>query len=131
MAKRAGVTDRQGESAAANKIVDYAEDLGHFLGSVRAKITDYNSEREQLVKHLSGLIRDAQQLLADLGHGAAVVIRRVGRPAASAGNTAAPNATPERPRKRGRKRRKMSAAAREKIRQAQLKRWAKVKAEKK
>lgn len=128
MAKRLGMTERQGQNAAASKIVNYAEDLGRFLGSVRAKVSTYNSERQQLAKHLSTLVADAQQLLAELGHSTAVAIGRRGRPAGRATKAIAPQRGRERPEGTGRKRRKLSAAARERIRQAQLKRWAKVRA---
>ena len=115
MAKRG----RPGNTAAERKIVDYAENLGHFLGSVRAKVSSWNSERQQLVKHLSALVSDAQGLLTELGHQAAGAGRRAHRAAVSAGEK----------RARGRKRRRMSAAARAKISAAQKRRWAKVKAQ--
>jgi len=114
MAKRG----RPGKTAAERKIVDYAENLGHFLGGVRAKVSTWNSERQQLVKHLSALVSDAQSLLTDLGHEAAGAGRRARRAVAT---------VTER-RVKVRKRRKMSAAARAKISAAQKKRWAKVKA---
>ena len=114
MAKRG----RPGKTAAERKIVDYAENLGHFLGSVRAKVSTWNSERQQLVKHLSALVSDAQGLLTELGHQAAGAGRRAHRAAVAAGE-----------KRRGRKRRRMSAAARAKISAAQKRRWAKVKAE--
>ena len=97
-----------------------ARDLKQFLGSVRAKITSNISERDQLVKHLSALIADANRLLRELG-GARGSHRghRVAGGAGSAGGRAAAV---------GRKRRRLSAAARDKIRQAQLRRWAKFRA---
>jgi type II secretory pathway predicted ATPase ExeA len=115
MAKRG----RPGKTAAERKIVDYAENLGHFLGSVRAKVSTWNSERQQLVKHLSALVSDAQGLLTELGHEAAGAGRRTRRAVVAATER----------RVLGRKRRKMSAAARAKISAAQKKRWARVKAE--
>ena len=114
MAKRG----RLGKTAAERKIVDYAENLGNFLGSVRAKVSGWNSERQQLVKHLSALVSDAQGLLTELGHQAAGAGRRTRR-----GVTAVAGKRIQR-----RKRRKMSAAARAKISAAQKRRWAKVKA---
>ena len=116
MAKRG----RPGKTAAERKIVDYAETLGHFLGSVRAKVSTWNSERQQLVKHLSTLVSDGQSLLTELGHEAAGAGRRTRRAVVAVAEK----------RLQGRKRRKkMSAAARAKISAAQKKRWAKVKAE--
>ena len=119
MAKR-GLT----KTAAQQKLVDYAESLGHFLGSVRARVTTWNSERQQIVKHLSTLVADAQGLLTELGHDATRVGRR-GRRALGAA------VTEVRKRGRPRKRRTMSAAARKAISAAQKRRWAKVRAEKK
>jgi hypothetical protein len=128
MAKRG----RPAGTATGSKIVNYAENLGHFLGGVRAKVTSWNSERQQLVKHLSALVSDAQALLTELGHQAGRA-GRTGRRAASALVEATvqrrgpgrPKGSKNKPR---RKRRKLSAEARGRIAAAQRRRWAKVKA---
>lgn len=128
MAKRG----RPAGAAAESKIINYAENLGHFLGGVRAKVTSWNSERQQLIKHLSTLVADAQGLLTELGQQAGRA-GRTGRRAASALVEATierrgpgrPKGSKNKPR---RKRRKLSADARERIAAAQRRRWAKVKA---
>src|SRR5437773_4691280 len=123
MAKRG----RRAGTAAENKIINYAENLGHFLGGVRAKVTSWNSERQQLVKHLSTLVSDAQGLLAELGHQAGRA-GKTGRRAASALVEATVRRGPGRPKgsknKPRRKRRKLSAEARASIAAAQRRRWA-------
>jgi hypothetical protein len=99
----------------------FAEDLGRLLGTARAKADSWLSQREAIVKHLEGVRDTANQLLQQLGIGsspAAATRRRAGRPAKP--EAAAP-----------RKRRRMSAEAREKIAAAQRARWAKQKAGKK
>jgi hypothetical protein len=126
MAKRG----RPAGTAAENKIINYAENLGHFLGGVRAKVTSWNSERQQLVKHLSALVSDAQGLLTELGHQAGRA-GKTGRRAASALVEATVRRGPGRPKgskNKPRKRRKLSAEARARIAAAQRRRWAKVKA---
>ena len=127
MAKRG----RPAGTAAEKKIVNYAENLGHFLGSVRAKVSSWNSERQQLIRHLSALVSDAQGLLTELGQQAGRAGRR-GRRAASALVETVQRRGPGRPKgsknKPRRRRRKLSAEARAKIAAAQKRRWAKVKA---
>jgi hypothetical protein len=99
-----------------SKIEDFAEELGRLLGTAEAKARGWLGQRQQIAKTLEGIRDTANRLLDDLGHRAQAGVRR-GRRAAGA-------ARPGRPKKR----RTMSAEAREKIRQAQLKRWAKQKA---
>ena len=128
MAKRG----RPAGLAAENKIINYAENLGHFLGGVRAKVTSWNSERQQLVKHLSALVSDAQGLLLELGHQAGRAGRSGRRAASALVEAAGQRRGPGRPKgsknKPRRKRRKLSADARARIAVAQRRRWAKVKA---
>lgn len=104
------------------------EDRARFLDSIRTKITAHNSERRQLVKQLSALIADAQQLLTELERQKTAADARGGR---SAATTAGSERDQGRSSKGAARRRpRFSAAAREKIRQAQLRRWAKVRAAK-
>jgi len=99
-----------------SKIEDFAEELGRLLGTAEAKARGWLGQRQQIAKTLEEIRDTATKLLDDLGHRARAGMRRGRRPAMSAGSA-------------GRKRRRtMSAEAREKIRQAQLKRWAKQKA---
>jgi len=97
-----------------SKIEDFADELGRLLGTAEAKARGWLGQRQQIVKTLEEIRDTATQLLDDLGHRAQTGMRR-GRRAATAGAA------------RPKRRRTMSAEAREKIRQAQLKRWAKQK----
>lgn len=99
------------------KIEAFAEDLGRLLGTAQTKAQHWLGQRQEIVKHLSGIRDTASKLLTDLGHQTERVARR-GRQAASRLASAA-QASPLK-----RKRRKMSAAARKKISEAQKKRWA-------
>jgi len=74
-------------------------------------------QRQQIAKTLEEIRDTATKLLDDLGHRAQAGVGRGRRAAISTGSA-----------KRPKRRRTMSAEAREKIRQAQLKRWAKQKA---
>src|SRR5262245_3831315 len=98
-----------------SKIEDFAEELGRLLGTAEAKARGWLGQRQPIAKTLEGSRDTANKLLDDLGHRAQAGVRRGRRAAAG---------RPGRPKKR----RTMSAEAREKIRQAQLKRWAKEKA---
>jgi hypothetical protein len=113
-------------SAAEQKIEDFAEELGRLLGSARAKADSWLGQRQQIAKTLEGIRDTATSLLSRLGHQAQAVVKRRGRPAASASTgDVAPAPVIKR------KRRKMSAASRKKISDAQKLRWAKQKGEKK
>ena len=106
-----------------SKIEDFAEELGRLLGTARAKAEGWLGQRTQIAKTLQGIRDEANALLSQLGQQAERAYRRgrrLGRPAGKRG--------PGRPEGSGRKRRKMSAAARAKISAAQKKRWAKQKA---
>jgi len=52
-----------------SKVVDYAEELGRLIGTVRARVDTWGSERRALVTQLSGVVKNAQNLLAQLGQG--------------------------------------------------------------
>ena len=52
-----------------SKDVDYAEELGRLIGTVRARVDTWGAERRTLVAQLSGVVKNAQNLLAQLGQG--------------------------------------------------------------
>ena len=101
-----------------SKIEDFAEELGRLLGTAEAKARGWLGQRQQIAKTLEEIRDTATKLLDDLGHRAQAGTRRGRRTATSGAG-------------RPKRRRMMSAEAREKIRQAQLKRWAKQKADRK
>ncbi len=113
-------------STTAHKIEEFAEDLGKMLGTARAKAEGWLGQRQAIVKQLTQLRDEATKLLSDLGHEAGRVARR-GR-VAGRRVIGIVKRGPGRPVGSGRKRRKMSAAARAKISAAQKLRWAKQKA---
>jgi hypothetical protein len=127
MAKRGRKAAGEGpEHPGGRKIEGFAEDLGRLLGTARAKAEGWLGQRQTIVKNLTQLRDTANKLLSDLGHEAQAMVRRRGRPAGGGSmGTAMPG--PGRPAGT-RKRRKMSAAARKKISDAQKARWAKQKA---
>src|SRR4051794_9856213 len=116
MAKRAS---NQGQKALPAKVEAFAEDLGRLLGTAQAKAQHWLGQRQEIVKHLTGIRDTASRLLTDLGHEAERLRARPGR---KAGTTYA--AAP----KGKRKRRKLSAAARKAISDAQKRRWAALRA---
>jgi len=112
--------------ATDSKIEDFAEELGKLLGTAQRKAEGWLGQRQQIAKTLQGIRDTATSLLQQLGHDAATAVGRVrrGRPAGSGKRR-----EPGRPAGNGtRKRRRMSAAARKKISDAQKRRWAKQKA---
>jgi hypothetical protein len=94
--------------------------LTEAIASIHKRVETFNAERLALASELEQVIQEARALLVALGQTASGGGR--GRPA-GAGRTRRSARKPGRPRGRT-----MSAEAREKIRQAQLKRWAKQKA---
>jgi hypothetical protein len=121
MAKRSG-TIATGE----HKIEEFAEDLGRMLGHARSKAEGWLGQREAIVKTLTQLRDEATKLLNQFGHQAQTIVRRgrkpgrkPGRPAGNSQGIIIVG---------GKKRRKMSAAARKRISDAQKARWAKQKA---
>ena len=113
MAKR-----RRGGARSNARIGQFSEDLGRLLGTAQAKAKHWLGQRQEIVKHLSDIRDTAARLLADLGTGHRGGPGRRGRAAT------ADVATPQAPRKR----RRLSAAARKAISDAQKRRWAAVKA---
>ena len=115
--------------AAEHKIEGFAEDLGKMLGHARTKAEGWLAQRQAIVKNLTELRDTATKLLTDLGHDAQRVVRRGRKPGRPAGSRN--KRGPGRPKATEvpfpRKRRKMSAAARKRISDAQKARWAKLK----
>ena len=115
---------------ASKQIEGFAEDLGTLLGSATAKAESWLGQRQQIVKRLTEVRDTASKLLVTLGHqaqsavaaGTAAYGKRRGRPAGSK------NKRSDGEIGNGRKKRKMSKAARAKISAAQKARWAKQKA---
>jgi hypothetical protein len=106
------------------KVEAFAEDLGHLLGTARAKADSWLNQRQEIVKHLTGIRDTATNLLMQLGEKSQRAMKR-GRAAyqaASDGSTKGIIIVGGR-----KKRRRMSKAARAKIAAAQRARWAKVK----
>jgi hypothetical protein len=127
MAKREGSSVSALSKSAEAKIEGFAEDLGKMLGTARAKAEGWLGQRQTIVKSLTELRDTATKLLTDLGYEAGRVIRR-GRPAGGRPAGTAKRG-PGRPAGSGRKKkRKMSAAARKAISDAQKRRWAAQKA---
>ena len=76
MAKAASRGNTTSRSRIESKVVDYAEELGRLLGTVRARVDGMGTERRKLVQQLSGVVKDAQALLSELGHEAAEQVGR-------------------------------------------------------
>jgi len=108
------------QSSTEAAIGNFAEDLGKMLGHARSKAEGWLGQRQAIVKNLTQLRDEATKLLNQLGHDAGGVVARArrGRPAG----------TKNTPNTGMRKKRKMSAAARKAISDAQKARWAKQKA---
>ena len=96
-------------------IEGFAEDLGRLLGTAQAKAQGWLGQRQTIVKQLQQIRTTATSLLAELGGAGG----RRGRVAILAAG-----AVP-------RRKRKLSAAARKSISDAQKKRWAAFRAQKK
>ena len=95
-----------------------ANDLSSVFKAVKERVSNFSNERQQLARTLHAIIRNAQELLGDLGEGLGGGRRgRAGRKGAAAGGR--------------RKRRKLSAEARARIAAAQRARWARHRAGKK
>lgn len=60
-----------------SRVVDYAEELGRLLGTVRARVDNIVVERGKLVEQLAGVVKEAQGLLSELGHEAAARVSRL------------------------------------------------------
>jgi hypothetical protein len=117
MAKRSGPADTRAEA--------FAEDLGRLLGTARAKADSWLNQRQEIVKHLTGIRDTASRLLTQLGHESQRAVKR-GRAAFQAAADGSDRSIIIVGGKK--KRRRMSKAARAKISAAQKARWAKQKA---
>jgi hypothetical protein len=103
------------------RIETWAEDLGRVLGTARARADTWLNQRQEIVRHLTGIRDTASNLLTQLGQQSQRAIKggRAAYRAAVATDTPAAG---------GKKRRRMSKAARAKIAAAQRARWARQKA---
>jgi hypothetical protein len=97
-----------------------ANDLSSAFNAVKERVSNFSTERQNLVQTLEGIIRSAQQLLGDL---ADVGGGRAGGRGRKRG--------PGRPAGRRRRRRNLSPEARARIAAAQRARWARHRAGKK
>jgi hypothetical protein len=134
-----GATDAAGIKAVDDPLVDFAEDLGRFLGTVQSKATSWLDQRTALAEKLTQIRDTADGYLKQLSGGGVtgsnaphtVTGARRGRPPGSAaakrgaGGEKGSAAAPEAVAPRGKKKRTMSPEAREKIAAAQRARWAK------
>jgi hypothetical protein len=125
-------------SAVEEKVMDFAEDLGRLLGTAQQKASAWLTQREAITRQLESIRDTATQLLRQFGAqqaAAAGAGRKRGRPAGSGRGPGRPPGSGVTKKAKGSRRRgrpagrTMSAEAREKIRQAQLKRWARQKGE--
>src|SRR4030095_8254165 len=135
MAKRAKSVESGGSVEGA--IGGFAEDLARCLGQARNKADSWLGQRQAIVKQLTQLRDEASSLLNQLGHQAAAAGQRGRRVADSfvAGYQKRGPGRPKGSRNKkgiiivgGKRRRRMSKAARAKISAAQKARWAKQKA---
>jgi hypothetical protein len=105
--------------ARPRSIEGFAEDLGRLLGSAQAKAQGWLGQRQTIVKHLQQIRDTASNLLSQLGSASSAAGRGLGRRAVVVGVVSKP-----------RRKRKLSAAARKSISDAQKKRWAAFRAQK-
>lgn len=100
-----------------------SNDLASILDTVRQRVASYAADRKQLADNLREIVAQAQHLLGELGESAAHAVegRRRGRPPGAGTKSARAAAAG------GPVRRKMSAAARKAISDAQKRRWARQK----
>jgi hypothetical protein len=110
------------------KVEEFAEDLGRLLGTAKVKAESWLGQRGNITSQLREIRDTAVRLLGQLDGGAE---QSAGRRQTSAGAPTAKSqgATPAALTRSGRNKPTMSPEARERIRQAQLKRWAKVRAD--
>jgi hypothetical protein len=113
------------EPTTEERLGDFAEDLGRFLGSTQAKASAWLDQRKKLLDNLVKVRDTAAHYIEQLGGDAAAGARK-GRRARSAAPATTEQADRARPRGR-RKKRTMSAEARAKIAAAQRARWARQK----
>lgn len=120
MAKRKAVDPIISEQA-EQRIEAFAEDLGKLLGHAQNKAQSWLGQRKEIVSHLEGIRDTANTLLTQLGHQA----RRAVSGSARGYRATAHDDMSSVVDSVGKKTRKLSAAARKAISDAQKKRWAK------
>ena len=110
---------KRGTKTAARKVEEFAEDLGHLLGTAERKASEWLGQRTSVAAQLSKIRDTATAMLEQLGEGRAKGRGKRGAKTATAraGEAAAGVV---------KKARVMSAKARAAISAAQKKRWAKV-----
>ena len=113
-------------STSGERVEQFAEDLGRLLGTVQAKAEGWVGQRNEIAKRLTDIRDMASHLLQQLGDRGVAAVRRASAPASSARQKAHPVATrgPAPVKASATKKRVFSAETREKMRLAQLKRWA-------
>ena len=120
-----GGATNPGVESTASRVEEFAEDLGHLLGTAKAKAQGWLGQRQNVAKQLEQIRDTATALLGQLGGTISRRGRRRARRSPGKGamgpRATASGASP---------RRQLSAKAREAISRAQKKRWAKLRAEK-
>jgi hypothetical protein len=116
--------------ATESAVLGFAEDLGRILGVAQGKAEDWLNQRKAISDQLAQIRDTATKYLQQITEGAEDVVatylprsRRRGRPPGSTGKRPGPG----RPPGSGKKKRTMSATARQAISDAQKRRWAKQK----
>jgi hypothetical protein len=116
------------DGATAERIEEFAEDLGRLLGTARAKAEGWLGQRQAIAKQLIGIRDTATELLSQLGHSdSPSSAGRRGRRRSGAEATMSLAEFQPQPGQR-RKRRRLSAKGRAAISAAQKARWARHKA---
>lgn len=108
-------------AAAEARLENFADDLGRLLGHAQNKAESWLGQRKAIAEQLTGVRDTAVRLLAQLGVADAPTAARARKKAAGASRGAAKTAGGVK------KKRTMSAEAREKIAAAQRARWARQK----
>jgi hypothetical protein len=131
-APRQPQASKRGAGPLEHTIEDFAEDLGRLLGTARAKAENWLGQRRHVAKQLSDIRDTAADLLDQLTGTATERLRQVRRGGRQRQGTAASTESKTAQLRRGRRRKpgrpkgfKMSAEARQKIRDAWAKRKAK------
>ena len=119
MAKKKAVVEPVISEQTEQRIEAFAEDLGKLLGHAQNKAQSWLGQRKQIVDHLEGIRDTANTLLTQLGHQARKAVSSTTRGYRSASDASTSLQAVEK------KTRKLSAAARKAISDAQKKRWAK------
>ena len=70
-------TPRTSDASLDSTLVAYAETLGTAMGTLRNHVDQWKGQRTHLVSQLSAMVKDAQGLLADLGHSATEGVRQL------------------------------------------------------